>query len=553
MKLLEMKLDAFKKYSKYKEKQDLNNVVWSYTRVSSKEQYEKNSSLRNQQLSAKSYAQENGYNIAHEFGGTYESAKGDFTRTEFKTMIDKIRKAKRKPLAILIFKMSRFSRSGSGGITVVHELINDFGIHLIETSSGKSTMTARGKNDLLESLVDAERENINRLEITRPGMVTFLKDGNWLGNVPFGYNQFGPRVRDISRYSKEQRIVLNDHGKIVQKAWKWKLQGFRDYQIIQKLKSFDMKISKQKLSAMWRNPFYCGICTHAMLEGEAVRGNWDKMVSEKDFMKVQKILEGNNSGYKKSKVNAKRPLTGFVTCKGCGGKLTSYEVKLKGLHYYSCQNKCKDSTLNAHTTVRSKKKGINDIFKDVLSHLQLSKDMESIFKEQLKNTIEEYDDQVFDDSKKIKKAITKLEDKKDTLERRFVFDGLEKDLYSKYKKEIEDDLEAKKQLLSKSNKKISNLEKSIEDCVSVSKNLNNYWGGENIDLSLLIQKLLFPDGISFDAIKRQYLTTKINSVFTLIASLSTDLEGTKKGTNHKKNDSSLVVAGARLERTTFGL
>jgi DNA invertase Pin-like site-specific DNA recombinase len=70
-----MALNDFKKYSKYKEKQDLNNVVWSYTRVSSKEQYENNSSLRNQKEKARIYSEENGYLIANEFGGTYESAK----------------------------------------------------------------------------------------------------------------------------------------------------------------------------------------------------------------------------------------------------------------------------------------------------------------------------------------------------------------------------------------------------------------------------------------------------------------------------------------------
>lgn len=548
-----MALNDFKKYSKYQKNQDLNNEVWSYSRVSSKEQFENNSSLRNQKEQASIYAKENGYHIANEFGGTYESAKGDFTRTEFKNMIEKVRKAKKKPLAILIFKMSRFSRSGSGGISVVHELVDEMGIHLIETSSGKSTMSARGKNDLLESLVEAERENLTRLEFTVPGMITFLKDGNWLGNVPFGYDQFGPRVKDISRYSKEQRIIINEIGKLLQKAWKWKLQGLRDFEILKKLKTFGLTISKQKLSAMWRNPFYCGICAHAMLEGEVVRGNWEKMISENDFMKVQKILEGNNSGYKKSKVCPERPLTGFVKCNECGDKLTGYIAKEKNLHYYKCQNKCKGTSFNAFSTPRSLKKGINDIFREVLSFLQLDNSLVDVFREQLKHTIQEHNAEVYEESKKVQKLIAELELKLDNLERKFVFDNLDKTIYNKFKNEIETQLKNKMKYLDKVALKISNQEDAIEKCVEVSRNISKYWGGEDVSLSLLIQKLVFPEGISLDAKKRQYLTSRINTVFTLVAGLSKDLEGKKKGTNQNNIDLSLVVAGTGLEPVAFGL
>ena len=50
-------------------------------------------------------------------------------------------------------------------------------------------------------------------------------------------------------------------------------------------------ISKQRMSEMWRNPFYCGISTHRMLDGKVVKGKWEKLISEKDFLKVQEILD----------------------------------------------------------------------------------------------------------------------------------------------------------------------------------------------------------------------------------------------------------------------
>ena len=86
-----MNLEYFKKYSSYKEEHNTNKSVWSYTRVSSKKQFETNGSIDNQQNAAKLLAVSNNYEITRTFGGTYESAKGDFTRKEFKRLISEVK------------------------------------------------------------------------------------------------------------------------------------------------------------------------------------------------------------------------------------------------------------------------------------------------------------------------------------------------------------------------------------------------------------------------------------------------------------------------------
>lgn len=547
------KLEAFKKFSTYKQEQIIKEEVWSYTRVSSKEQFKTNNSLQNQQNYAKNFVTEQGYTLTFEFGGTYESAKGDFTRKEFKNMIAEVRKARKKPFAILIFKMSRFSRSGSGGISVVHELVDELGVHLIETSTGLSTLTPRGKNTILSKLVEAERENIERLEITVPGMKAFLRSGNWLGNAPLGYDHHGPRVKDISRLSNEQKLVLNETGKLLKKAWKWKLEGFRDFEILQKLNALGLKLSKQKLSDIWRKPFYCGVCTHRMLEGEAVKGNWEPMVSEVDFLRVQEILDKNNVGYQVSKIDENRPLMGFVSCSCCGHKLTGYEVKAKGLHYYTCQNKCEGSTMNANSTVKSMKVGINDQFVDLLKTYQLDENLIPAFQRQLLNTIDVFNIDNQDSEKRLKNDLKRLEEQKDTLERKHIFEGLPKPTYEKYSSEIDNEISAKNQELQKLGLTISNHDEVIKKCISVSQNLSKYWVSGDVNTKIRIQKIVFPNGIEIDSKNRQYLTKEVNAVFAIIPDLSKETEGQKKDASSNLPDASVIVARARLERTTFGL
>ena len=549
-----MNLEAFKKFSTFELSKEIHKEdVWSYTRVSSKEQFTSNGSVQNQKSVAHEFATENNYRLTHEFGGTYESAKGDFTRKEFNNMIAEVRKSRTKPFAIMIFKMSRFSRSGSGGISVVHELVDKMGVHLIETSTGLSTATARGKNAILAKLVEAERENIERLEFTIPGMKNLLRKGGWLGTAPLGYDHYGPRVKDYERLSHKQKLVLNETGRNLQKAWQWKIDGKRDYEIIADLKSLGLIITKQKLSDMWRKPFYCGVSVHRLLEGEAVIGNWEPMVSSDDFMKVQKLIEKNNIGYTISKINEKRPLTGFVTCKSCGHKLTSYEVKSKGLHYYTCQNKCEGSTMNSETLEKSKKEGINNIFTKLLEEFQLKEELIDLFKKQLGFSIDYINSDDLENEKAIKKEIENLNDELEKLEEKYIFNGLPKQTYDKYFSKIQKEIQEKTIQLEKVKNKISNRDEVIEKCVIISKNISKFWASGNINTKLKIQKTVFPTGLVIDAKKRQYLTKEVNVIFSKIPHLTRETEGQKKDASGNLPDASYVVARTRLERATFGL
>ena len=91
-----MSLELFKSYAKgYEKKVNENKSVFVYTRVSSKNQQETNNSLENQISNATAFAKHKGFIVSHTFGGTYESASGDITRTEFSKLIETVRSAKK--------------------------------------------------------------------------------------------------------------------------------------------------------------------------------------------------------------------------------------------------------------------------------------------------------------------------------------------------------------------------------------------------------------------------------------------------------------------------
>lgn len=70
-----------------------------------------------------------------------------------------------------------------------------------------------------------------------------------------------------------------------------------NYQIIEKLKTYGLTLTKQKLHHILTNPFYAGKIRHKMLEGKLVDGNQPHIVSYDDFLRVQEILSDRTGVY----------------------------------------------------------------------------------------------------------------------------------------------------------------------------------------------------------------------------------------------------------------
>ena len=550
-----MGIESFKKFQKEKivEKVEVKEI-WGYTRVSSKMQLV-NNSLDEQRSEIVQYANNNGFALKNMFGGTYESASGDFTRKEFTKLLDDVKRAKKKPFAIAIKFISRFSRTGGGGITIVQELVDKIGVHLIETSSGLCTNDERSKLDIYSKLLDSRRENIDRLEKTIPGMKALLRAGNWLGKAPRGYTMRGKKVADYTLLQETQSISINEEGEILKQAWQWKLRGERDYIIRQKLELLNLAISKQGLSSMWRNPFYCGILVNSLIE-EPIQGNWKGLVSQEDFWIVDSMLSKNkvnvNKEYTKNKVNEFRPLTGFLRCE-CGSLLTSYKAEKKGLHYYKCQ-KCKNASFNAQTTKKSKNEGLNNSFEKFLSNYTLNAPFIEPFKLQLNKLFDTMNTEAKAEMRCLIAKKKELEKKMENLDDRYFNNpnfGDEK--YNRYVLQFEAELRAVNEQMELSERKVSNHKIHVEKVVERVKNISDCWASGDVENKIRIQNLVFPEGLSIRAENREYLTAKVNSTFALIPMITGGEPDSKNKKTHQNIDGSFLVAGTGLEPATFGL
>lgn len=446
--------------------------------------------------------------------------------------------------------MSRFSRTGEGAIGLVNTLVEDLGVHLIEVCSGHTTMTERGKINIYESLFHAHKENLEKKEIVIPSMIASLKAGTWIGPCPTGYDQYGRKVTNEKFFAFKQRLEINKDGELLREAWKWKVSGmYSDAQIISMLSTRGLKISKQKMSQMWRNPFYCGIIINRLLD-EPVTGKWEPLVSREDFVKVQQILENNPSSFQHNKDEEARPLTRLLKCNDCGCYMVGYKNNQKNLHYYRCL-KCNGVSVNAFTTVRALRKGANDLFIDFLNKYSIPGKIIPLVQVQLTKIFNHYNEGSSANETLLKSQMEALEKKMKELKVRYGLGDIDKETFDLTASHLNKQISGTAKELNTLAPKISNLDKLISSALEKVSKLALVWSSSSLEMRRRIQKTLFPDGILYDVKNHQYLTKRTNSFLYLTDYLSKQFEGEGIKKSRLKDGMSSWAPPAGLEPATL--
>ena len=130
---------------------------------------------------------------------------------------------------------------------------------------------------------------------------------------------------------------------------------------------------------------------------------------------------------------------------------------------------------------------------------------------------------------------------------------MEQEYYLKFKAELTEQLSSLNDEKEKLGESISNLDSKIEYSSNIGKNISKTWSSGDLSVQDKIQKLVFPEGLVIDPKNREYRTTKVNSIFLKSAAMKGDVDDTNEKRQLNYQLPSSLVAGARLERTTFGL
>ena len=496
-----------------------------YTRVSSLEQFQTNGSLESQAKICTRFAEQAEIPILARFGGTYESAKSE-ERKEFRRMMDFIKKSNQNIKFIIVSDTDRFSRTGPNAIFLTEQL-RAKGIQVVAASSPLDTSTSIGAFQQNIQLLFSHFDNQQRREKTIRGMMQKFEKGYMIGNPPIGYERTGT--------NGESKIIINKTGEAIRKAFHWKAeQGMRTSEIAKRLQKLGINIKEKYLSQVFRNVFYCGLLTNRMLKDKIVEGtNWEPLVSKQIFLKANEVLKVFHSSHDYHKENENTPLKNFIACGKCETKWTAYIVKHKGIYYYKCNKTGCKCNMNAHK--------MHDQFQGYLHSFEINSDRIAPLKHQLHLTFENVNQALIKTKNELDGRKKEIKDKLERLEERFIESEIEKELYQKFRSKYEGQLIEISAFEQKQFLPLSNHEKFIDFSVSMCQNLSKIWASSTLDNKMKMQKVLFPEGLTYDYPNQVYRTKRVNSIILCIAQLAR-----VSGENKERNCSSIESNSAQV-------
>ena len=498
-------LNIFTKYAKGAQslvKDDSECVI--YTRVSTKEQAEGNLSLETQKKACDLYASKQKYDVLACFGGTYESAASD-ERKEFKRMIEFCKKHKKSNVKIIVYSLDRFSRTGDNAIWLSRKL-RDLGIQIISVTQPIDTKNPSGVLQQNILFLFSQYDNDIRRLKTIEGMRERLLRGEWPCHAPLGY--------DHITVNGERKIVINEKGKLLRKAFLWKAnEGISMVEILKRLNVHGLKLTKQAISKALVNPFYCGILSHSLLNGVVTEGKHEKLVDKEIFLMANEEKSRAVHGFRQNPLNEELPLKLFVKCEHCNISLRGYLTKRKNLYYYKCDN---GSKCSCHISARK----LHERFKTILSEVTLPDKYIDLFQIQLRKMFMTVNAERETNAKQYRTKLTEVEQKIENLEERFIEGKIKEELYEKFASKFNLEKEELQHHLQPTLINTSNLEKYIELATKRVTEPAMLWASSDYREKQKLQLMIFPKGIYYNKEKDQPRTTKINSLFSLVAELT---------------------------------
>lgn len=479
-----------------------NGVIW--TRVSTKRQEDNGGSLDFQEKICREYAERHGINIVGKvFGGTHESAK--VPGKLFKEMINAVKKDHSISF-VLCSEFDRLSRQRGMAISLMDEL-REMGVVLIEAKTGTDTKDRNAALMACFKFSTATWDNENRGDKFYSGRKHCYAEGAYTGVLPKGYYREGKSLSSVCK--------LNDEGHKIAKAFKWKLEGYSNSEILAKLKVLGLDITKQSLNHYFNNPFYAGKIRSKLVDEGMVDGNIEPAVSYGDWQKIQKIMSCKSGKYKHAKKQEKFPLKHFVFCAECQTPFTAYTVKAKNCDYYKCNK------IGCGTNVAARK--LHDSYISVLEQIDIPLCLIMQYENVLRRMIKSCEDDNVKYATLLKKQRTEKEKDLASCKRRFATGEMkDENIYREVTSLIQEEIAKIDAELEKYQENLSNLDTKVHRILVTCSKLSSLWKESDLETKQKIQKLTFPNGIFWDKENGSYRTDGRNEVYDILERISVD-------------------------------
>lgn len=249
--------------------------------------------------------------------------------------------------------------------------------------------------------------------------------------------------------------------------------------------------------------------------GVSTRGDFDPLVTEGIFFRVQAILDGRYELIAPRQRNDPDfPLRGYVRCESCGEPLTASWSKGRSNYYayYHCAKGCR-----AVNIAKSKLEGL---FVDELARLQPTQGFMRLVKDRVLGAWREMRSDEQRRIAEIERKQKTIRERLDRLDEAFLYDrSIDIDTYDRQHDRLREEL-----TLAQMERHASELEEmDVEGILGFAERIlpsaSNLWVQSSIAQKQRLQQVFFPDGVRFDG-KRLVGTGTTLPVFNYLNPIS---------------------------------
>ena len=366
----------------------------------------------------------------------------------------------------------------------------------------------------------AQFDNDVRSDRTRAGMKVALELGRWVFLAPVGYLN-APRSMGKSLIHDPERAPL------VRRAFEDYATGqHTNEQLLKRTRTWGLTnrrgkpLTSQAMGMLLRKELYAGIVDVPEYGVRGKRGDFEPLISEDLFYRVQSVLSGRlPSTTPKQRAHPDFPLHGFVRCASCGHGLTGSWSKGRSDYYayYHCRPGCRAVTVT--------KAQLEGLFADELALLQPTPGYMRLLKESVLQIWKARKAAVRQEVANAERAAKSIQDKLDRLDEAFLFErSIDIDTYDRHAEKLREEL-----TLARIDRHSGQLEElDVEGILGFAEPVlpraSDLWVQASLEQRQRFQQLFFPDGISFDG--NGFVRTGVTApAFSYLREIRTENEG----------------------------
>ena len=487
-----------------------------YVRVSTDRQAERGVSLDNQERACNEWALRNGVLALKLFREEGVSAK-TLKRPAMQEMIEYINENSSEIDYIVVYQVDRLSRN-------VPDFV-DFGrflySHKIELRDSTSHLESSESDELIQTLHAAVAQHENKKQSRRvtDNMKRHAQQGFRMHQPPLGLravrNGAGrPTVEPIQPIADNIAYLLTEFAKGIFTKGQL-LHEARRIGLVQKNGA---AMSYQYLDKMLKQPLYAGLIRSSFTNGEYVPSVYTGLIPEWVYYANQQLLEGRvrarTDGYQNN--HPDYPLRKFVVCAGCDSLLRGSASTGRGgkryPRYHCTTSNCK--------SIHVKPEELHRQFVELLGGLKPDESRLKLIKTVILRVWR-------DEMSSMRTRRSKLREQLDVLAEQKL-DAAEKvvtgELTGPEKVAISNRLSNKigslQSELSQLDSRIGTKEEAIEYAVEYIGNAPYLWLNASPDMRQIYQRMIFPEGISYNMQTGDFGTAKMSALYTFVEKLN---------------------------------